>query len=382
MRGIQRNIIYVNFSQYDNAGRILDFLLENFTIVAHFSFDHLRLKNGRKSNFLRIYRNKNLIEEKKLFSLRTNPILLFPSLPLVALLMFLQIFYYSIKLRSKYFIDIFFTVNAFTGWIGILTKRLRITNKTVFWVWDYFPIIYPDLRLKFARWIYWRFDKPCILGSDKVVFTNRKLLNLRKKSGFLEKKNVAIVPIGTKIKIVRNKRKKIIIGFLGMLKSHQGIELVLDNLNYIFSKFPKLKIEIIGSGPEEQRIKKKAAKYKKNVKFYGFIEKDNQVEKIMKNWSIGIATYIPISSNESYWGDPSKIKTYLSLGIPVITTNVSYFSKEIKKNKAGIIIDYNKESLLKSIDDILKNKVDYQKNAYNLAKKYDYNILYKKLFDF
>lgn len=382
MDKIKKNIIYINFSQYDNAGRILDFLLENFEITAHFSFDHLRLKNGRKLNFLRIYRQKKLVEEKKLFSLRTPQILLFPSLPFVAIIMFLQIFIYSIKLRIKYKIDIYFSVNAFSGWTGIILKKLKIVKKTVFWVWDYFPINNPDFRLKLARWIYWKFDKPCILGSDHVVFTNKRLFNLRKKNGFLNKCQTTIIPVGTRIKKIRNSRKKVIIGFLGMLKSTQGIDLLLDSLPDIFLKFSDVKIEFIGSGPEEERMRIKAQKFKKNVKFFGFIVKDSEVEKIMKNWTIGIATYIPVSSNESYWGDPSKIKTYLGLSIPVITTNVSYFSEEIEKYKAGLIINYNQKELLKAIDFILKNKIVFQNNAYKLAKQYDYKLIYPKLFDF
>jgi len=379
-----QSVIYVNFAQYDNAGRILDFLLENFEVTTHFSFDHLRLKNGKKFNSLHVYKNNRLVENKKLMSIRTPPFLLYPSLPLVAILILFQTLFYTLKLRIRYGkFDVFFTVNAFTAFIGILLKKLKFCERTVFWVWDYFPIEYPDWRIRLARWIYWKFDKPSMLWSDRVAFTNRRLLALRIKTGFLNgNKKFIIVPIGTNIKKIKEiKTRNLIIGFLGMLKFSQGLDLLLDNLEGVLSKFPGIKIEIIGSGPEKERFKKKAKKNAKSIKFYSFLEDGNLVNKLIERWTIGLATYIPTKSNESYWGDPSKIKVYLSMGVPVITTNVSYFAKEIKKNNAGVIIDYfNPQEFIKAITKILKKKEYFSKNAYMLAQKYNYKMLYPSLF--
>jgi len=166
-----------------------------------------------------------------------------------------------------------------------------------------------------------------------------------------------------------------------MLKETQGIDMLVDSMSVILKKFPKLQLEVIGSGPDEMRIKKKAKKYRDNVVFHGFIENQDDIEKVIKKWLIGIALYIPDKSNESYWGDPSKIKVYISNGIPVITTNVSYFTKELTKAEAGIVIPYNnKTSLVDAITRILKRRKTYQKNALQLATKYNYKKIYPKLF--
>jgi|SRR6185369_400282 len=381
----KRKIIYVNFAQYDNTGRILDYLRGNFKIVAQFSYDHLRLKNGRKTNFLRIYKNGKLIKEKKLLSIRTPSFLLFPSLPLVALMMIGQSFIYTLQLRQEFGdFDIYFTVNAFSGWIGIVMKQLGLVKKTVFWVWDYFPLQYPDWRIRSARWFYWKFDKPCMQFSDRIIFTNRKLYKLRKETNMInDETKPIIVPVGTNVKkIFFHKKKKIIVGFLGMLKASQGIDMMINSLPELIKKFPKLQLEIIGSGPEEHRFKQKTRKYHKNVTFHGFIENQNDIEKITKRWAIGLALYTPEKSNESYWGDPSKIKVYISNGIPVITTNVSYFASEIKKKKAGIVVPHNKPEIFsQAVQSIIKAQKTYQKNALSLAKKYQYTKIYPKLFE-
>lgn len=379
-----RAVIYVNFAQYDNAGRILDYLTNNFHIVAHFSFDHLRLRTINRKNFLHLYKDSKLIESITLLNIRTPRFLLFPSLPIVALLIFFQLIYFSIVLaRKNGAFNLYFTVNAYTAWIGLCVKSLGLCKKTVFWVWDYYPLSYADWKIRSARWVYWQFDKFSLRYSDHIAFTNKKLLQLSIHSGFFEKKRKpVIVPIGSPINIrTKKKNRTLIIGFLGMLKETQGIDLLLDTAEEIFEEFPKAKIEIIGSGPEEQRFKLKVKKFKDRIQFLGFIKKDDEVENVVNRWSIGIATYLPSKSNESYWGDPSKIKTYFGNGVPVITTNVSYFTSEIRKYKAGIIIQYKKDELIKGIKEIITSLPSYRRNALELAKKYDYKELYPKLFD-
>lgn len=381
----KRTIIYINFAQYDNTGRILDYLLDNFDVVIQFSYDHLRLKNGRKSNFLRVYEKKKLVENTRLQSIRTPSLFLFISLPFVAIFMVLQTLFNVIRLKYRYgTFDIFFTVNAFSGAIGILIKSVGLCKKTVFWVWDFFPIKYPDWRIKMARWVYWQFDRICMKFSDRIVFTNERLVKLRKETNHLPKNYKAIiVPIGTMIKdFPKRKKYTPILGYLGMMKDHQGLDLWLENLEKVFSVDPALTIEIIGSGPFEEIYRKKARKFTKRVHFYGFIEDQDKIQSIVRKWSIGLATYLPIESNESYWGDPSKIKAYISLGIPVITTNVSYFSKEIKKTQAGIVIGYNIKDLQIAIKKILKNEKIFSAHALKLAEKYDYKKIYSKLFTF
>ncbi len=379
-----KSIVYVNFAQYDNTGRILDYLRHNFDVTVQFSYDHLRLKNGRKTNFLRIYKNGDLIEEKKLLSLRTPPFFLFASLPIVAILMMGQTIFYTKKLQRKYGeFDIFFTVNAFSGYTGLLIKKIHLVKKTVFWVWDYFPLTYPDWRIRFARWIYWQLDKPCMQYSDRIIFTNKKLSSLRIEAGLIKKNTKPIiVPLGTNVqKITIRDRKKIVIGFLGMLKASQGVDMLIESFPEIIKKVPHVRIEIIGSGPEEERLKEKAKNYAQHIIFHGFIENQDEIEKITKRWAIGTALYTPEKSNESYWGDPSKIKIYISLGIPVVTTNVSHFSAEITKAKAGkVVMHGDRKAFAKGVKDILNEHASYQKRALTLARKYHYEKIYPEIF--
>ena len=155
-----QSIIYVNFAPYENAGRILDFLNEQFSLVILFSFDFHKLNNKSQSNKITIFKNGEETKSFLLFKLPTPEILLFITLPFIALVIFLNILWYSFKFRREYGkFNYYLTVNAFTAWIGNLLRNFKLVKKTIFWVWDYYPPGSEDWRIRLARWAYWRFDK-------------------------------------------------------------------------------------------------------------------------------------------------------------------------------------------------------------------------------
>lgn len=377
------SIVYVNFSPYDNAGRILDFLREAFPTVIHFSYDHLRLQNGRKTNLLTVYRHGEVAEKRTLIPLRTPEWLRFPSLPGVAILIFLQTLWHTWRLNRTYGKSHFYlSPNAYTAWLGTVLKNLGIVRKVIFWVWDYYPPGFPDWRIRFLRWIYWKFDKPAIFASDTLAFISEKLLTLRHDFRTLpERKRFTIIPIGTNPIARVPKRKRAIIGFLGMLKESQGLDFLFQALPKIAKKFPRATIEIVGSGPQESYYRTRAKPWSRMVKFYGFVDRDEDVDRIIRRWTIGLAPYVPQPSNESYWTDPSKIKAYLSQGVPVITTDVPYFAQEVVRCAAGKMIPYgNEDAFVGAIQEIFKHKTSYGKNALRLANRYAFRRLYRKFF--
>jgi len=192
-------------------------------------------------------------------------------------------------------------------------------------------------------------------------------------------KKFKIVPIGTNPRRILF-AKKIIIGHLGVLKRGQGLDLLIDNLRELKKNKLDFKVEVVGSGPDEEHFKRRSRKFR-NIKFYGFVKNSDEVDDIIRNWTIGLATYIPNKSNESAWTDPSKIKAYISQAVPVITTNVTDFSKEIKRYNAGVVIDYSDpKSFTNAVLKILKNKKENKRNALKLAKKYYFRRIYKDLF--
>lgn len=380
---IQKGIIYTNFAPYDNAGNILDFLVDNFLFVAHFSFQFHNLSDKPKANILTIYKKGALAYRIAFFNPNVPESLLYFFLPITGSLFIIQLiwFIFLLRIRGNKF-DYFFSVNALTAWLGNLLRSLGIVRETVYWVWDYYPLQAKSLQEKIVRYLYWYVDTSSSRQSTNTFFLHLKLKELRGKiSGDKHILKNSIVPIGTSIINIDIKPKQIpIIGYLGVIKKTQGIDILFATLPKLLKIYPGLKVEIIGSGPEEKVFIKKAKKFGNRIKFFGYLDSLSEIQSIMTHWSLGIATYTPTLDNPAYFTDPSKIKTYLGTAVPVISTNVTPFSKEITKSEAGIVINYSKDEFIKAVKTILVSQVSFSRNALNLAEKYDYKKIYKTFF--
>lgn len=380
-----KSVIYINYSPYENAGKILDYLLENFDNVFLFSLGFHYLRKKKKHNQLLIYHKGILQKQYSLFQLSVPESLLFITLPIRSIITTIQIICFSYFLKYKLGnIDIFFSVNAFTSWVGIILKKLKVVSKTIFWVWDYYPPIHESKIITLARRMYWYFDKWSTLSCDKVVFVNKRLLNLRKKIRMISNtKNYSVIPLGTEVFNINLKSKKqITFGFIGVVKKSMGLGAIFNNSEQIIKYFPNAKFDIVGSGPDEEYFKQQAKQIPLPTIFHGYLEEE-RFNKILNKCSIGIALYQPDPSNVSCFGDAGKVKRYLSLGLPVIITDVFEFSKEVKKNKAGIIVKYgNSKEFIEATKKIMSNYKIYQKNAFNLGKKFYFRKIYQKMFQF
>ncbi len=379
----KKTISYINFTPYENSGNILDYILENFQNVIVFSLKFHSLKGDIHTNQIQIFKKGKMIQTYKLFQLPVPRSVLFLLLPFRSLILFVQIILYSFLLKVRFKkIDYYFTVNAFTAWVGNILKKLRLVDKTIFWVWDYYPPIHENKAVMLMRWIYWQFDKAAT-SSDKVVFLNERLKNLRQDIGIISKDiNYPVVSIGTnpKNKKTSTNDKQLKLVFLGVVKKSQGLE-ILFKIKKKLMDFPNIHIDVIGSGPDEEYFQKKSKQLNLPITFHGYIKDENEIDKILSNSTIGLACYVPDPSNVSYYGDPSKIKFYLSYGIPVVTTDVFFFSQEIIKEKAGVIINYKKpEQLINAINHITRNHKQFKNNALRLSKKYYFRKIYKQIF--
>ena len=379
------SIIYINFAPYENAGKILDYLLANFSTVLLYSFRFHNITDPDHSDLLTVYRNSKPVKQYKLLHTPVASTMTFYVLPLRSFFIMLQVLFYTLYLRSEYGpYDIYFTVNAYTAWIGNILRKIHVVRKTVFWIWDYYPPVHKHIIVRLMRWIYWQFDKPASLDATKVVFLNERLEILRKKLGVLPKnKEYSVVPIGTDPSKPSTARKGKILRFVffGVVKQSQGLDLIFSQAGEIIKKHKHVELHIIGNGPDKNHYQQIAKTSPYKTTFYGYLKNNKDIQKIIGSCHIGLAPYVPEESNVSYYSDPSKIKAYLSLGVPVITTDVFTFSSEITKSKAGVVIDYFKpEQFVHAVSDITKGLSSFRKASYKLGNKYYYKNIYPQLF--
>ena len=87
-------------------------------------------------------------------------------------------------------------------------------------------------------------------------------------------------------------------------------------------------------------------------------------------------------SNATYYTDPGKVKTYASLGLPIIMSDVSAIVPFVKKFKCGIVINKKDEDLGKAIIDIKKNYKRYLLGIKKFNEYFYYETYYHKGFNF
>ncbi len=378
-------VLYVNYAPYDDSGKILTYLTGTFRTVYHFSLG-FHVIGGRRSNVLMQYERGRPAGTKTYTTLHLPKGFVFLLLPVTAVTTFLHILLVARHIRNRgKLIDLYFSVNAFTASIGNLLKRAGTVRRTVFWVWDYYPPGHGNPVVSIMRSIYWQFDKLSV-QSDTVAFVSRKLKDVWRRAGLLQNSaEYPIVPIGSDRLPYRytqryGKKRPLTLGFIGVLKRSQGLDIIFDNADRLTREFGTVRLEIVGTGPDEEYFRGRARDAGMDVRFRGYLPKDTY-NTVLAQCHIGLATYVPDASNVSLYGDPGKIKRYLSLGIPVITTEIPEISGSIAGKGAGSVIRYDRpEELVNAIRKILSDHRNMSRRAYAFGREFDYRRVYPVLF--
>lgn len=362
-----KSIYFVTTESIKNLGNFRNYLIENTDYLVTFHFPHGYLK---KASYMEIYKKGKISQRKEFYKYpgKTNMVKLG-----LYYLYFNYIVFKYVKKESFIIVEnpIFCILNS----IATLTKRLKF----IFWVGDYFPqhagfmwfynkiADFYNKNLKYVLYVsppLYKHYMPVLLEKDKKT-KYRAVFTLGVKKRYNAKKTF-------------NKlSKKIVLGFIGVIRKKQGLELAFEYL----SKSSNVGLEIIGDGYSLGYYIDLAKKLniEHRIKFYGFVE---DIDPIIKKWDIGLALYKDSKDNVSKYCEPVKIKDYLEYGLPVITTKTTYMSEEIKKFKAGEVIDETVESLQKAVEKINRNYKDYKSGVDNIVKKYEYKKWYDNEFKF
>lgn len=287
------------------------------------------------------------------------------------------------NLKEKY--DLFFGVNNLNALAGIFLKKLGKVKKVVYYNIDYTPKRFNN---KVMNYIYHKIDKYCCYNADINWVGTTRTTEARINNGLKVSKmaKTVIVPDGNhslKIEKINNFNKNKSLVYVGYIMKKQGIDLVIESLSEIVKKMKNIKFIIVGTGDYDAVLKKKVNELRLNkfIEFKGFIADDREVEKLVSQSSIGVATYTEDKDSFTYYSEAGKPKLYLGCGIPVILTNVPAIAVDIKKEKAGEVINYNKDQFVKAVLKILKDEKayeSYKNSAVLLGNRFDWSNIFSK----
>lgn len=300
---------------------------------------------------------------------------------LLQFLYHILLLYYLLLFKTGINFDICIAMENLS-FVSIYPLRFfRLIKRLVYYSIDFVPQRFPNI---FLNKIYHFMDKSGFKYSDSAWVMTKEQFKKRAIFGITPGNSTLVnfVPIGYDTKKINTYPVEKInfynIIYAGALRESAGPELAIKTMPLLIKKYPKIKLTVIGSGKDSDKLQKliKNLKLEHFIDFRGYIANFYDLTDILAKTSMGLAPYKPIQESFSYFSDPSKLKLYMCCGLPVITTDMTTMSDLISKTGSGLIINYSKEALADAISYLLDNKQRYQsyKNAaIKLSKQFDIN---------
>lgn len=330
-----------------------------------------------KSSGYEYFENWNLLKEsyKKIKKL--------PSL-LAYLKDYLLNIYYVFKYKANW--DIYVGSDNLNASSWIFLKKLWLVKKVIYYVIDYNPNRFKN---KLLNKIFHKIDQYCVKYADETWNLSPRMTEGRKQYFNFEWWNQKVVPIWIwydRIKRVnfQNIEKNTLV-FMWHIIEKQWVQYVIDAIPLIIEKIPNFKFLVIWGWEYLQILKQKVIdlKIEHYVQFTGYVKDHKDIEDMLVKCAGAVALYEKYDSDWNisftYYADPGKLKSYLASWLPILLTDVSYNAKDIEHSGCWWIIDYSKESISKSVVELLseENKLEmYRENCINYAKKYDWNNIF------
>lgn len=171
-----------------------------------------------------------------------------------------------------------------------------------------------------------------------------------------------------------------VIGYVGVVRSCVGLENLIEYARHE----PNVRLDIVGEGSYAEELMKRCedANLKTRVIFHGFLATDD-LRVLAKDWICGTMLYDTAGDLYSRHTEPGKAKLYISLGLPVLMTDITYIADEIRQHKAGVVIPSSDPALVAgAIKELRRDYAEYVKGVVAMAEAYDYQRKYDDDFSF
>ncbi len=306
---------------------------------------------------------------------------------------FLSVFDCALRNITTY--DFFIGLECINTLAGILLRRIGKVRRVIYYVSDYSPDRYPQ---KWFNSVYLWLDRYCATHADYVWDVSKAIQPARIQAGLHPKKSSPVIHVPNALYEPQIQQAKISLiepyslVYLGTLGYQNGPDIAVESIKYISIEYPKVKLHIIGGyGEDLNQLKKFTVrlKLKKYVVFHGFIANRDDISQAIRKYAIALAPYRQIPGSKRFYGDSTKIRTYLAAGLPVITTDVPPLGMEIVAQGAAVLINDSPESVAKAVMKIFSSKslfLNLRKKAIGVAKENtwekEFDNAFRKMYEF
>jgi glycosyltransferase involved in cell wall biosynthesis len=268
---------------------------------------------------------------------------------------------------------------------GLLERRMGRVGQVLYWAVDFVPDRFgkgsPLTRA------YDALDVLCCRDVDLRVELSRQALagrDARLRLGAEEGAPRAIAPVGAWIDRVpvvpedgwRSRR----VVFIGHLVERMGGDTVIEAMAVLAERGIDVTADIAGHGPMEQQLRDRSARLglDDRVRFHGFISDHRRLEHLLSEAAVALAPYSTRVESFTRYADPSKLKSYLAAGLPILLTDVPPNAHDLVAHAGAQLIADDPVALADAIEHTLADPAGWRRRrlqARRYARQFDWSSI-------
>ena len=183
----------------------------------------------------------------------------------------------------------------------------------------------------------------CFRFADSLIAVSEQVAEIIRPIGEAQFKTTAIsngvnLEHFNRHQSVKRNSEETVIGFVGTLKPWHGVSNLIESFAIAISKNPKLRLRIVGAGPEEQKLKEQVESYpdavQQSVQWLGAVP-NSAIPDIIATFDIAVAPYPEL---QNFYFSPLKILEYMAAGRAVIASRIGQIPDLIQPDITGKLV--------------------------------------------
>jgi len=190
----------------------------------------------------------------------------------------------------------------------------------------------------------------------------------------IKPQTLKVIPMGVDLQnrftpnpLIKRQKNKLL--FVGRLVPKKGLNYLLDALSILIKEQPKLTLNIVGFGPEENNLKKqvKQLKLEENVNFLGAITQD-KLPEMYHQATLFVAPFVR-ADNGDQEGLPVALMEAIGCGCPAVVGHVAGIKDLLGEDIMQIAVNpHNINELVKAILNALNDPIIASERAIRIRK--------------
>jgi glycosyltransferase involved in cell wall biosynthesis len=248
--------------------------------------------------------------------------------------------------------DGFIAADSLLALAGLWLRWRGRVGWVVLYTQDFVP---KRFRNRLLNWLYHRVDRFAASRANIVWNVSAEIDAARRRRDGRPGAPSLIVPIGVNFDRIKRvplgEARRTQLVFTGHLLEKQGLQLGIEAMPAIRRRVPGATLLVIGDGPYRAELERLVGQLgvADAVRFAGFTEDHAALEHDVAESALALAPYQPDPLSFTRFADPTKIKTYLGCGVPIVLTDVPVIAGTVMSAGAGTIVAYDTEALADAV---------------------------------